>query len=123
MATGLKIPVGVNKSGGAAIEKNGAEQKKKLLTLALSEGGDDNAFQNLGLNPNLIFSIKDAAFRGKAKREVQRIFGQFLGLLELAPSTPITFDEDTLGEVALIVSYVDLETNKVETFRRSFAKG
>jgi len=123
MATGLRIPVGVNKSGGAAIETDDSRQKQKLLTLAFSEGGDDNPFHTLGLDPGLIFSIKDAQFRGKAKLEIERILSDFEGLILLDPNEPIKFDFDTLGEVELSFQYVDLETNRPQEFRRTFNKG
>jgi len=123
MATGLKIPVGVDKSGGAALERNDALQKKKLLTLAFSEGGDDNPFQSLGLDPGLIFNIKNAQFRGRAKLEVERILADFNGLILLAPNEPIKFNFDNEGEVELSFEYVDLETNQPQDFKKSFSRG
>jgi len=123
MATGLKIPVGVDKSGGARVETSVVDQKKKLLELAFSERGDDNPFQILGLDPGLIFSLKDAAFRGRAKLEVERILGNFQGLIELSPTDPIEFNFDNEGEVELSFKYVDLEVDKVEEFKTSFTKG
>ncbi|MCB0490626.1 MAG: hypothetical protein KDC99_19290 [Cyclobacteriaceae bacterium] len=122
MATGLKIPVRVGKSGGAAIETNSQAQTKKNLILALSEGGDDNPFQRLGLSPTLLFKIKDAAFRAQALREVERKFDEFSETISLLPDEPITFKEDQEGIIELNVKYINLETNTVEEFTKKFSR-
>ena len=122
MATGLKIPVGVDKSGGAAIETNSQEQLKKLVILALSEGGDDNPFHDLGLAPNLIFQIKDSAFRAQAQREIERVLAQFPERVSMIPNEPITFEEDVEGEVSVNFKYIELEKNTVEEFSTTFTR-
>lgn len=121
MATGLKIPVGVNKSGGAAVETDVVKQKKKLLQLAFSVGGDKNPFQTLGIDPNLIFSIKDGFFQSKARSEVERIFDNFSEFVTLAADNPITFEDVTEGEIEMTVKYVDLEVDEVQTFTQKFS--
>jgi len=85
MPTGLKVPVRVNKAGGAAVETNESEQTKKMLALAFSEGDDDNPFQDLGLKANIIFSIKGPAFRGRAERAVNAILARFADRVSLPP--------------------------------------
>lgn len=122
MPTGLRVPVGVNKSGGANIETNEPEQVRKLLFLALSEGGDDNPFQALGLQGDLIFSIRNASFRGKAQRYIDRVLAKFADRVALAPDQPITFEDIGDAEVEVSFSYIDLATNRVEEFRSKFAK-
>lgn len=122
MPTGLKVPVGVSKSGGAAIEANEPEQVKKLLFIALSEGGDDNPFQALGLQGDLIFSIRNTDFRGRAQRSIDRILSKFTDRIALAPDEPIRFENIGDSEVEVSFSYVDLATSKVEEFRSKFAK-
>lgn len=122
MATGLKIPVGVNRSGGAAIETDSRAELRKLLVLALSEGGDDNPFQNLGLSPNLVFQIKDAAFRSQAQREIERVIAQFPERVALLPDEGITFEEEVEGEVTVNFKYIDLEFNTVEEFTKTFTR-
>jgi len=79
MPTGLKIPVRVNKSGGAAIETDEVEQTKKLMFQALSEGGDNNPFQSFGLNGNLVFSIMNPSFRGQGFKGNREYLGKVLG--------------------------------------------
>ena len=120
MATGLKIPVGVNKSGGAAVETDVVKQKKKLLELAFSVGGDKNPFQTLGIDGSLIFSIKDGFFQSKARDEVERIFSNFSELVALVPGNPITFEDITEGEIEMNVKYVDLEVDEIQTFTQKF---
>lgn len=121
MATGLKIPVGVGKSGGAALETSSSKQNKKILLLALSEGGDNNSFQRLGIG-NLIFKIKDVATRAQVQREIQKVIGQLSDRIALIPNEPITFREDIEGELEVSIKYIDIETNKVEEFTPKFTR-
>jgi len=123
MPTGLAIPVGVNKSGGARIEANESKQLRKILILALSEGGDSNPFQQLGLIPGLIFSIDNSAFRGRAERTLKAILAKFSDRVELAPDEQIKFEKGTVeGEIIMSFKYVDKLINKVEEFRLKFTR-
>ena len=123
MPTGLKIPVGVDTSGGARVETNEPKQLRKMLILALSDGGDDNPFQQLGLDKGLIFSIDNPSFRGRAQRALNDILAKFADRVELAPDEPIKFEESgTEGEVIMSFQYVDLLTDKVEDFRKTFSR-
>jgi len=120
MPTGLRMPVGVSKSGGAAVETNESNQTTKMLFLAFSEGEDNNPFQNLGIGGDLIFSIRNAAFRGRAQRAVERVIQRFSDRIALSPSQPIRFTQTVENEVEISFEYVDLLTNKVEEFRSKF---
>jgi len=120
MPTGLRVPVGVNKSGGANIESDESQQLKKMLFLALSEGDDDNAFQGLGIAKILIFSIRNAAFRGRAERSINAILAKFADRVALRPDMPLLFEENAPGEVTLTFEYIDKLTDKVEEFRSTF---
>lgn len=122
MPTGLKIPVRVNKSGGAAIETNETKQTNKLLFQALAEGGDNNAFQDLGIKGKLIFSVMDAAFRGRALRAIEVILAKFAERIALKPDQPIRFEELKNGEIEVSFEYLDLLTNKPEEFKRKFTR-
>lgn len=122
MATGLKIPVGVNKSGGAAVETDPVRQKRKLLDLAFSLGDDDNPFQDLGLDRSLIFAVKDEAFEARAIVEVNRILAGFVDLIRISPDVPIEFERETEGEIELAFQYVDLEVDQVEDFTKKFTR-
>lgn len=122
MPTGLRIPVGVNKSGGAAVEKNEAEQNRKLLILALSEGEDNNGFQKLGGFRELIFSIKNAGVRARAEQKLKQILARYSDRIQLSTDIPIEFDTSRPAEVELRFSYIDLLTNTVQEFNQKFSK-
>lgn len=122
MPTGLRIPVGVNKSGGASVETDEAAQNRKLLILALSEGEDNNPFQKLGGFRELIFQLKNAGVRARAESRLKQILGRYSDRIQLAPDKPIEFDFSGEGEVVLQFSYVDLLTNTVEEFRQTFKR-
>jgi len=122
MPKGLKIPVGVDQRGRAAVESDESENTKKILTLAFSEGDDDNAFQSLGLTGTLVFGIKGAGFRGKAIRVVKVILAKFEDIVELDESEPIVFQEDVEGEVSMSFFYIDLLTNRKEEFTKRLVR-
>lgn len=122
MPTGLRIPVGVNKSGGAAVETNEAEQNRKLITLALSEGDDNNAFQKLGGFRELIFQIKNAGVRARAETRLRQILAKYSDRIQLSTDQPIEFVTDNANEIELRFSYIDLLTNRVQDFQQKFFK-
>ena len=123
MPTGLKVPVGVNKSGGAAIETNESRQLRKMLILAFSEGGDQNPFQQLGIDPGLVWSVNNVGFRGRATRALNVILAKFIDRVELSPNQPIKFEQsENEGEVIMSFEYVDKLTDKVEDFRLPFSR-
>lgn len=118
MATGLKVPVGVDHRGRADVETNEVKNTKKILKLALSEGGDDNPFQQLGIDGRLIFGIKNAAFRGKAIQAVQRVASRLDQLIRIDENT-IEFDDSRPGEITLSFKYIDLLTQEEQEFVES----
>lgn len=122
MPTGLRIPVGVNKSGGASVETNTAAQNRKLLILALSEGEDNNPFQKLGGFRELIFQLKNPGVRARAESRLKQILGRYADRIQLSPDKPIEFDLSGEGDVELRFSYVDLLTDTVEEFRQTFKR-
>jgi len=122
MPTGLKIPVGVDNKGRAAVETNETLNTQKILNLAFSEGDDKNPFQNLGLDDRIVFSVKTAAFRGKALNATNRILAKFPELVRLIDGS-VKFEEDVEGEFTIEFDYIDLLTQKAETFIKAFVKG
>ena len=122
MPTGLRIPVGVSKTGRASVESDESKNTLKLLKLAFSEGNDKNAFQDLGLDDRLIFAVKSPSFRGRALRSVQIILSKYSDFVLLDDSEPIQFTETTEGEIELGFQYIDLLTNKKEQFVGSFTR-
>ena len=122
MPTGLKVPVTVNRSGGAAIEKDELKNTQKILDLAFSEGDDKNPFQDLGIEDNLIFSIDNPAFRGRVTRAIESILAKFPDAVQLTESEPITFEKVREGELQMSLKYIDLLTGRQETFTKLFTR-
>lgn len=115
MPKGLSIPVMPNVSGGANIEEE-PQHTNTILKLALSVGGDDNAFQVLGLSEEIIFRINDPAVRGLARRSVENIIRKFNDRIVRDPSMPINFSINEEGQLNVEFRYVDLSTNRVNDF-------
>lgn len=122
MPFGLRVPVGVNESGGANITRTEGENTLKILKLALAEGGDENGFQDLGITGSLIFSKRDFSFRANAEAEINRILNKFPELVELDPNNPIEIEFGKEGDVSLSFKYVDLITQDVNEFQQSFLR-
>lgn len=121
MPTGLKIPVGVDKKGRAAIQKDESDNTRKVLILAFAEGGDNNPFQRLGIDKQLIFGVKKASFRGKALQAVTEIMNKFTEIARLDVDT-VEFDATETGEFVISFKYVDLLKDQVKTFRTTRRK-
>ena len=92
------------------------------MFLALSEKDDDNPFQDVGLDSELIFSLKDTSVKGRAQQKIERILRKYEDTIEVAPDEPITVNVDNEGEVELSFSYIYKPTGKVEEFRRQFKR-
>lgn len=111
----MRLPVGVDKSGGAALEDD-PEHLNTILALALRPGDDDNPFQSLGLDAKIIMSVNDSAAQGLARNAIEKILRKFNDRLQLDPSGPITFNRTQEGELECSFRYVNLDTNKVTDF-------
>lgn len=123
MPTGLKIPVGVNKGGGAAVEKNEARQTLKLLELAFLPNDDKNPFQDVGLEEDLIFAVKNPSIRTRAQQKIEAVLAKFSDRVALRPGTSIEFDTSKEGEVEISFEYIDLLTNTRQEFRQRRVRG
>ena len=121
MSTGLKVAVGVNKSGGAATE-NSVDQLDKIIRLALSAGEDDNPFQNLGLSENLIFSPNDPATRSVVRNQVRSILSKFSDRMRVDPNFPIIVKQSDENEMELSFKFFDLENNELKVFSMSLGR-
>lgn len=114
MAKGFSIPVGVDKSGGASLEDDPLHLST-ILQSALSLGEDDNPFQNLGLDPQIIFAVNDPAAQARAKNSVERILRKYSDRVRLDTSVPMSFSKD--GEhLRCEFSYINLDTGERDTF-------
>lgn len=122
MTTGLKIPVSVSKTGGFALS-TGEEDAYKMISSALSDNENNHAFQqNLGLDPTLVFSTNNATTRAEILHNIRTIFGTFTRakLFSLVESS-IVFKKENSGEVTIEFNYVNLETDELKTFKKTFS--
>lgn len=123
MPTGLRMPVGVDGTGGAALSSKD-EQNHKIIKIALSDCDSDNAFQDIGLGNWMIFEIDAPEVQARALNIIRRIFRQFRAeqrykLLERT----IRFNKTTEGELDLEFKYLDIESDQEATFKASITGG
>lgn len=114
MAKGLSIPVGVDKSGGASLEDDPLHLAT-ILQQALQLGDDDNPFQNLGIDPQIIFAVNDPAAQARAKNSIERILRKYADRVRLDTTVPMSFSRE--GELLKCeFQYINLDTGEAETF-------
>lgn len=115
MATGLRVPFGVSIDGRVALE-SGSRELINVLKLALSSGEDDNPFQNLGINEEMIFDINDPSSRGLLRSYVRRILSKFSDRISLDTSQPIDLTQNEDNILSVSFRFVNLETSEVTDF-------
>lgn len=121
MSQGLAFPVRVNAGGGAELV-SGSKQKKKLLSLAFSEGNDNNPFQDLGFSAGIIFQMQGSGLEGDMRRRVNDILKTFDDTIKLSPEDNIDFIRNVEGELEMVIRWIDTETQKIEEFRKTFVR-
>jgi hypothetical protein len=121
MAQGLSLPVTVKGNGGASLIK-GSKHLQQILEEALSEGGDDNPFQNLGIKPSIIFSINNQTTAGEMMLDIRRILKKFENRVGINPSKPLRIVRGQEGELGVSFGWVDLETNVTREFTAFFTR-
>lgn len=115
MATGFKVPFGVNIDGGLTLE-SGSSELLGTLKLALAPGEDDNPFQQLGIDESMIFDINDPATQGLLRSQIRRILSKFADRIALDSSRPIEFTQTEDNMLSVAFRFVNLETNEVSDF-------
>jgi hypothetical protein len=119
---GLKIPVGVNSSGGAALI-SGDINDMKIITIALGSSENENAFQqDITLGESMVFDLNDPTIRAKILRKLYRIFDNFrLKKRFLLKKETIAWEEDPQKqELTLVFTYTNLESDEDILFRNTF---
>jgi len=77
MAVGLRLPCGVDPTGGAALVSKDSNNEKIIKT-ALSNCYSNNAFQqDLGLGDEFVFDITDATLKARVQRKLVKLFKEF----------------------------------------------
>lgn len=124
MAKGLRIPMGVNPSGGAALVEGDANDMKTLKA-ALGSDDNENAFQQgFGMGDGMIFDIADAGTRNRITRRLVEIFRRFEAQKRyiLRPET-IAWDYDSAEQTTtLSFLYLNVESDEDKTFRQAFSR-
>jgi len=123
MAKGLKIPVGVDGTGGSVAIEGDAYADQTIRT-ALSDHDNDNAFQqDTGLGADMIFGVSNTALRASILRRLYSLFEFFETerLFKLMRET-IKWSKGE-GELILEFRYVNLESDEEKLFEQSFRTG
>lgn len=122
MPAGLRVPIGVNKSGGLAFVEHD-DQDQKVIKLALGSGDSENAFQQgegLALGVDMIFDINDPTNRVRIRRLIVGIFADFetANRFKLLPDS-LEFSEEG-AEATLKLKYLNIESDEVNEFETRF---
>lgn len=123
MATGLAVPVRVGANGGS-VTVSDDDYAKQTLEIGLSGHYNANAFQqDTGLGEGMIFGLDDVSLRAAILRrlydlfdvwESQRLFRLMRETIKWAAAA---------GQLFLEFKYVNLETDKIEDFKKLFLTG
>jgi len=121
MPKGLKIPVGVDAHGGAAMYE-GDSMNTQIIKTALSDCDNENAFQQgLGLGSGMIFDVDDNTVRAKIMRRLDAIFTQFERDIRFRLMKHTVEWTSADGELNLEFQYLDIESDERKTFAKTFA--
>lgn len=120
MATGLKIPVGVDSRGRTAT-LTGEDNDYKTIMVSLSDCECDNAFQqDIGLGANYIFDLSDNSIRARLQARIVAIFAAFeveFRYRLVAESIAWSSKE---GELMVSFRYFNMESDEEREFTRRF---
>jgi len=122
MAKGLAVPVEVNSTGGTRVV-DGDAQAEKIIALALSDNDSTNAFQqNIGLGTKMIFDVAKPAVRARVLASIVAIFAAFERekLFKLVKGSVKWSKGPKTGDQTLEFKYINLESDSVRTFARTF---
>lgn len=113
MASGISLPIRV--ANGRLVKDSGETQLKKIISLALADCESGNPFQELGVDPAVIFSLNREEVRAYAKRRVIEVFKrlQAEGRATILSGYPV-FKQEAEGELVCEIKYINLETTAAE---------
>lgn len=125
MAKGLKIPLQANAQGGIATVE-GDDNDLKIIELALSDGDNENAFQQeFTLGQGMIFDINDPIIQAGITRRLREIFSRFEAQkrFKLLRDTIKWKSDSTTQELTLTFRYLNIESDEVQTFEKKYGTG
>lgn len=124
MVKGLKVPIGVDIYGGSAVVED-SEYKHQLIAMSLSSGDSANAFQQeVSLGQDMIFGQDTLSLRSSVTQRLYAIFADFETnkLFRLMKET-LKWNPLGDGRLELSFSYIDIETDTVESFLKEYTVG
>lgn len=120
MPRGMKLPVGVDPTGRAAMI-DGEEENQKIIFSALSDCDNDNAFQQeIGIGTDMVFDVNDSRARARILSKLVDIFRRFEKLHRFKLRTESIRWTAMEGELKLSFVYHDLESDEELPFARTF---
>ena len=122
MSTGMRIPVGANPSGGAALV-SADENDLKTIRSALGSDDNENAFQQgIGLGDGMIFELADPTTRNIIERRVVDIFRRFEAQKRyILRVGTIKWEEDPANQQYIMsFKYLNVESDEDKVFRQQF---
>lgn len=122
MPTGLSVPVQLSPSGGFAI-RTGSEHDSDIIRVALGSDENENAFQqDLALGEDSVFDINDPLMRQRVLSKLRTVFNRFTAQkrYKLLEDT-ITWNDTEESEQVLFFRYLNLETDQIQDYSRSFS--
>jgi len=125
VAKGLKIPVGVDTTGGSATLE-GDEYADQVIRTGLSDHDNANAFQqDTGLGEEMIFGKTDTAQKAAILRKLYSMFAVWEEerLFRLMRETIKWSTNIESGELIIEFQYINLESDEPTTFRKKFTTG
>lgn len=122
MSTGLAIPVGVNKKGGAKLV-SGDENNTKIIRLSLGDDSNENAFQqNIGLGISMIFGVSDETIRASIIRRLYDVFRKFEAQKRFTlRRETVRWTKGDDQDLVLEFRYLCLESDEEKLFRQNYS--
>lgn len=122
MPTGLRVPVGANPGGGAALVDSD-DNDNKIISLALGSCDNENAFQqDIGIGDNMVFDVSDTTLRAKIIRRLNGIFKDFEQQKRYRLVKDTIKWEEGDGELSLSFKYLNLESDEPKDFNQKFTQ-
>jgi len=110
-------------SGGAAMVEGEANDRKTIFA-ALSSCENDHAFQqDLGMDIGVVFQTLDSGARAKALHRIREVFRKFEEEDRFRLLSDSLQWETKEGELLLEFRYLNIETDLIQSFSRTFNSG
>lgn len=125
MAKGLRIPVGVDNTGGAAVIE-GDVYAKQVIRTGLSDHDNANAFQqDSGLGADMIFGRTDTSQKAAILRRLYQLFAAWEEdrLFRLMRETIRWGRDSDSGELTIDFEFINLESDEVSSFGKKYTTG